>query len=372
MKLVVISSSPFIYKNGSAYAYSPYVNELAIWARHADKVGFFCPTWENDNGLLISKIPFEISKVFTAKEFNIKTPRNFLKAFRDSFSNFYQIYQSMKWADHIHLRCPGNIGLMGCMVQILFPNKPKTAKYAGNWDPKSNQPWSYKLQQWILSSTFLTKNMKVLVYGEWEESSKNIKPFFTATYLESDKTPVVIRDVNTTITFVYVGMLAPGKRPLYAVKLVENLYKKGLNVRLSLYGNGQERNNLEQYILSNRLTEVIALKGNQPQEIIKKAFQESHFVILPSESEGWPKVIAEGMFWGCVPVATSVSCVPTMLDNGNRGILLNLNVEEDTTRIMELIHNPEGYKEMAEHGLHWSRKYTLDFFEEEIAQLLKS
>ena len=36
----------------------------------------------------------------------------------------------------------------------------------------------------ILSNTFLTKNMQVLVYGEWEGSSKNVKSFFTATYSE--------------------------------------------------------------------------------------------------------------------------------------------------------------------------------------------
>jgi len=72
----------------------------------------------------------------------------------------------MVQADYIHLRCPGNMGLEA-LVQMLFPNKPKTAKYAGNWNPKSKQPWSYRLQKWILSYTFLTQNMQVLVYGEW-------------------------------------------------------------------------------------------------------------------------------------------------------------------------------------------------------------
>ena len=43
------------------------------------------------------------------------------------------MYKAMKWADHIHLRCPGNIGLLGCIVQIAFPKKVKTVKYAGNW-----------------------------------------------------------------------------------------------------------------------------------------------------------------------------------------------------------------------------------------------
>ena len=77
--------------------------------------------------------------------------------------------------------------MLGCFIQILFPNKPKTAKYAGNWDPKSSQPTSYRIQKWILNNTILTKNMQALVYGEWEGNSKNIKPFFTATYQEKEK-----------------------------------------------------------------------------------------------------------------------------------------------------------------------------------------
>jgi hypothetical protein len=35
--------------------------------------------------------------------------------------------------------------LLGCVLQI-FSNKKKTAKYAGNWDPKK-QPWDYKLKK---------------------------------------------------------------------------------------------------------------------------------------------------------------------------------------------------------------------------------
>ena len=37
MKLLVISSSPFIKKGNDYFAYSPYAKELAIWAKYADE-----------------------------------------------------------------------------------------------------------------------------------------------------------------------------------------------------------------------------------------------------------------------------------------------------------------------------------------------
>jgi glycosyltransferase involved in cell wall biosynthesis len=258
------------------------------------------------------------------------------------------------------------------MVQILFPNKPKTAKYAGNWDPKSKQPWTYKLQRWILSNTFLTRKMQVLVYGEWEGASKNIKPFFTATYKEADKKPLIEKELKGKINFVFVGTLVAGKNPLYAIQLVEALSKKGTNVCLDLYGEGMERTLLEHYIAKNNLEKIISLKGNQNQETVQKCFEESHFVLLPSESEGWPKAIAEGMFWGSVPLATAVSCVPYMLDYGERGILLEMDLKEDVEQIQVLLDDPIDFDNKRNSAAEWSRGYTLNVFEEAIAELLKA
>ena len=278
----------------------------------------------------------------------------------------------MKRADHIHLRCPGNIGLLGCFVQILFPAKSKTAKYAGNWDSKSKQPLSFRFQKWILSNPFLTKNMQVLVYGEWENSTKNIKPFFTASYFEKDKIDVKPRKLEGKISFVFVGTLSNGKQPLYAIRIVEQLYNKGKDVQLTLYGEGDKRTMIENYISENKLETFIFIKGNQNQETIKKAYSKSHFVILPSLSEGWPKAIAEGMFWGCMPIASEVSCISTMLDAGKRGILLHLDFNEDLIQIETILNDDSAYKQKVENAIQWSRNYTLDVFEDEIKQLLQS
>lgn len=114
------------------------------------------------------------------------------------------------------------------------------------------------------------------------------------------------------------------------------------------------------------------MKGNQNQEIIKKALQKSHFVLLPSKSEGWPKAIAEGMFWGCIPVATKVSCVPFMLDDGNRGVLLEMDLKKDVEQIEKIIRDEKSFFTKSKLANEWSRKYTIDVFESQIENILKS
>ena len=371
MKLLVVSSAPLIFKESKVFAYSPYVNEMAIWSKYAT-ISFACVEWKEPNGLLISEIPFEIERFFKLADFNIKSKKNIFSAFFNSIANIFILMKAMKTADHIHLRCPGNMALLGCIAQIFFPRKIKTAKYAGNWDKNSMQPLSYRIQKWILSNTFFTKNMQVLVYGEWTNQSKNIKPFFTATYSESDKIPVLKRNLGETIKFVFVGTLSSGKRPLYVLELLNKLRKKVHNVQIDFYGEGTERKNLENYILENNLSGIAFLHGNQNEMVVRNAYQKSHFLVLPSKSEGWPKVVAEAMFWGCVPISSSVSCVPNMLDNGNRGILLSLEIEKDTASIFDLLQNEQSYFEKSLAAENWSRKYTLDTFEAEIKKLLQS
>jgi glycosyltransferase involved in cell wall biosynthesis len=95
-------------------------------------------------------------------------------------------------------------------------------------------------------------------------------------------------------------------------------------------------------------------------------------VVLPSESEGWPKAIAEGMFWGCVPVATKVSCVPFMLDYGKRGVLLDIDLEKDILQFELLLNNEIDFKNKSLRGSEWSRKYTLDLFDKEIKKMIAS
>ena len=373
MKLLVISSAPIVQKDNQNYLYAPYEKEMQLWAKHADTIQFCCPIWKEDRKLLIAPISFDVEAIHEIQEFDSTSFLNKLKAIPLAILALIKIFKAIQQADHIHLRCPGNIALLACFVQILFPKKVKTAKYAGNWDPKAKQPWSYRLQKWLLSNTFLTRNMQVLVYGEWPNQTKNVKPFFTATYSESEiqNLEFSIQNKSFPTSFLFVGTLSKGKQPLYVVQLVEELHKNGKKVTLDLYGEGVLRKELEQYINQHNLQAIVTLQGNQTKETVLKAYQTSHFLILPSKSEGWPKVVAEAMFWGCVPLVSPVSCVPYMLGNGSRGVVLQESLKADSNQLLELIDQPEVYQKMVYEGQNWSRQFTTDKFEAEIRRLLR-
>ncbi len=370
MKLLVISDAHIIEKQGKKVAYAPYVKEMNLWMRLVDHTVIVCPN--KLEGTLLAQ-PFKIQnfKQVGLRRLEFHNVRDAVVSFLTTPYQALVLWNQMRKANHIHLRCPGNLGLLACFVQILFPWKRKTAKYAGNWDPKAKQPFAYNLQKWILSSTLLTRNIDVLVYGEWNQNNKNSTPFFTASYGEKDIEKLGPRSFDQPLRALFVGKMGENKRPYETVQLIESLNDMGLVVYLDMYGEGNEVERIKKYIIKNNLEHLVTLHGNQPAEVVKKAYQRSHLLFLLSKSEGWPKVVAEGMFWGLVPVATSVSAVPWMLGGGSRGFLIaNVNYIKKTW-LVEMLSDSKGLLDISKNAQQWSRQYTLESFESAIKKILE-
>ena len=386
MRFAIFTHVLHVKREEQYLAYAPYVREMNIWLKHVEEVEVIAPqpSKRKDN---LNDLPYIHSNFTFTKVpfFDLLTVQGFLKAIIRIPIIIGRILAAMKRADHLHLRCPGNIGLLACLCQIFFPGKQKSAKYAGNWDSKSNQQWTYKIQKWILCNPYLTRNMTVLAYSQWKAQTENVLPFFTASFSETER-EVVVKEFKSPFKFLFVGSLVKGKQPVMAFKFVRSLIENNIPTELHVYGEGTLKDELEKNFGNKS---YIHLHGNQPLDILKRAYKESHFLVLASKSEGWPKAVAEAMYFGCIPIATAVSCVPWMLGSGSRGILITeensggnrvesgkwqvesqIIVEITVKKILELIKNSEKMKRMSLEAQKWSQKYTLEKFEGAILKIL--
>jgi len=371
MKFCIISHVVHSYQEGKYYAYGPYVREMNLWLQPGMELIIVAPCDMNKKPGAID-LAYETDNVhfISVPQFNLTSGKEILKSLKVLPGIIASIYKGMKMADHIHLRCPGNMGLLGAMVQMLFPKKKKTTKYANNWDWNSHQPWSYRLQQRILRNTFLTRNMTVLVYGNWPDRTKNILPFFTASYSDADKTDVLKPDILKEVRLAFVGTLSANKSPITSLEVLKLLTEKGIPAFLTYCGEGLERAAIEKQVAAWNLQDKVVLWGNVSADKVKEVLQQSHFLVFISRSEGWPKAVAEAMWWGCVPITTAVSCVPQMLGNGERGFLVENDANEITKIIEQTLKNSEILAAMRDKSMSWAREYTLERFEEEIKNLL--
>lgn len=368
MRFTIFSHVPQYKKKEGIYAYGPYVREIDIWSKFVDQLVIVAPIKKIDSeiDLRYKKPDPEFKRL---RELNFTSFKSAIVSVFNLPENFIKIFKEMYKADHIHIRCPGNIGLIALIFLVFFPNKKKTVKYAGNWDPESKQPLSYQFQKWILKNKFLARNTRVLIYGKWINQEDNIIPFFTASYSKSEKANS-FKVFQPPHRFVFVGSLIKGKRPELAIKIIEELSNKNHKVCLDIYGDGILAQELKNYVELKNLANLIKFHGNQDGKVIKSAYKAAHFSILPSKSEGWPKALAEAMFFGCIPIGTEVSCIPWMLNFGNRGILIKPDLKLASNKIETLLIDEGKLKRMSEESMIWSQKYTLEKFEQEISDLI--
>lgn len=372
MTFLIISHVLHRVTEGRYFAYSPYIREMNLWMKYTDKVIIVAPLSYTDKpGAIDQQYDHPDITFIEIPQFDIQGTKSIIRTIFLLPLLANRITKGMRMADHIHLRCPGNVGLIGCFIQIFFPRKKKTAKYASNWDPASPQPRSYRLQEWLLRNTLLTRNMTVLVYGNWSDRTKNIKPFFTASYSENDKQTVSKRLLNDVINIAFVGTLTENKSPLMCLEVLRMISCRGINATLTYCGDGPERTDIEVKVKEYNLNERTRLLGNVDAQKVKEVLRESHFLVFISRSEGWPKAVSEAMWWGCLPITTPVSCVPQMLGNGERGHLVNENVQQICDIIVSYVSDQVGYNEKCQRAINWSIQYTLERFENEIRQLLQ-
>ena len=91
-----------------------------------------------------------------------------------------------------------------------------------------------------------------------------------------------------------------------------------------IFGEGEERENLQRLIESFGLSRQIFLRGATLN--IENVYKTGDIFCLTSQYEGFPNALLEAMASGCAVVSYASPCGPSeMLDSGENGILVNLN-----------------------------------------------
>lgn len=99
-----------------------------------------------------------------------------------------------------------------------------------------------------------------------------------------------------SFTVVSPIRLVEGKRPFDVLEAVERLHEAHPSIELYLCGDGPLRAELETYVESNGLSDVVSFPGMVPYDEMPNVYRSADLVVLPSEAEaGSPRVLLEGM-----------------------------------------------------------------------------
>lgn len=276
--------------------------------------------------------------------------------------NLYKIRKSLKNIDYIQFRAPTGMGLYILPFLKFFIRKNYWVKYAGNW-VDVNMPLGNKLQKiWI--QKIIPTTIKITVNGTWKNERNNIIPFENPCLDDKDrsigKELITKKVLLDKITFCFVGALNNHKG---VPQILEVLSKINLNKIKEFHFVGDSSQKNEFIEIAKKIKLKIIFHGFLPKDKIRTIYAKSHFILLPSKSEGFPKVIAEAMNYGCVPIVSDVSCISQYISNKN-GFLLNkpntINIEKAILKALEL--KSITYEQWVVYNYDIAKKFTYTFY----------
>ncbi|HVG35707.1 MAG TPA: glycosyltransferase [Pyrinomonadaceae bacterium] len=369
-KLLIVSAAVHYRHEGRLYAYGPYVREIDIWADLFEQVKVAAPCrLEQPPG---DCLPFARSNIDVLEQ--LETGGDDLRAKLKQILALpwlmWGLMKAMRGAEAIHVRCPGNLGLLGIMLAPLF-SRHLVAKYAGQWTGYPGEPLTVGWQRALLRSRWWRG--PVTVYGDWPDQPAHIVPFFTSILTDDQlvraRTSARNKKFSGPARVLYVGRLYEGKNVEVLIAALGELKRQGITLCCDLVGDGPLRHALEAQVDALGLRNDVRFVGAVEFEQVLKAYEQSDILVLASENEGWPKSLAEAMAFGLVCIGSDRGLMPWMLGEG-RGIVV---APGDASALAHALRNVAGSgaacREMSERAAPWAQSYSLEGLREALREL---
>jgi colanic acid/amylovoran biosynthesis glycosyltransferase len=158
------------------------------------------------------------------------------------------------------------------------------------------------------------------------------------------------------INAVFVGRLVRKKGIPYAIKALAEVLKKHKDVRLTIIGEGPEREKLVHLIKKLRLDkQYVRLAGWKSQDEIVAALNKAHIFIHPSvthsngNEEGIANSLKEAMAMGLISIATWHAGTPKLINDSISGFLVpEKNSDALARAINYVIEHPEKWQSIGQ------------------------
>jgi len=342
------------------------VNEILIsYKRHFDEVHYVGPSTEE-----FKRMPGISDSVY------LSSLNCYGKPIRKRFS-YYMKYPAVKRrfrelidsgpADIVQLRIP-SLFSMAAYPAVKMLGLPLTTYIAGDWQTSFAGNYRFpgnhlvakglhRLQQSIIKNSAAVTAGPIL--ARQYAGLTDCHPYFSTTH----------RDVYARkggfppCRLLFVGRLEPLKRLSDAIEAVGLLKKQGVDVTLSIVGDGVMREQLKQLTEALELSDRISFKGQiGDSESLKQIYLAADILVLPSISEGTPKVLPEAMAHGVVPIAVAgVGSNDFIIEHGHNGFLVRPKSSAAMAKAVKmLLGAPQMHEEMVRRGYDYAQAHTLD------------
>jgi glycosyltransferase involved in cell wall biosynthesis len=368
----VVSATYHHRHHGQLWAYAPYARELAVWADLVPNLMVIAP--EVDSPPPADTAPIDRTNVellplpATGGESVAAKLRQIVAIPR----LLILLWRGLRGVDAVHVRAPGNTALLGLLVAPLRSRR-LVAKYAGQWVGYPEEPLTVRFQRAVLRSRWWSG--PVTVYGDWPDQPAKVVPFFTSVLdraqVERAGEVASRRTPGEELHVLFVGRLTAPKRAVALVEALATLVEEGRAVRATIVGDGPERPSLEAAARRLGVEDRLDFRGAIPFDDVLDTYATADVLVLVSESEGWPKAIAEAMAFGVVCIGSDRGLVPWMLGD-ERGLVVPPGDADGLAEALRSLADDPGRRAaMAANAAAWAHPYSLEGLGDAVRELLE-
>ncbi|HVG31092.1 MAG TPA: glycosyltransferase [Pyrinomonadaceae bacterium] len=369
--LLIVSSAVHYRHGGRLFAYGAYAREIDVWADLFPHVRVAAPC--RDEQPPGDCLPFTRANIEVVPQLETGGDDFRAKAVQVLLLPLLVLglCRAMRRADAIHVRCPGNLGLLSIFLAPMFSRR-RVAKYAGQWNGYAGEPWAARLQRKLLRSRLW--RAPVTVYGRWANQPPQVVPFFTS--ILTDEQVARARDAARRRRFgpapprvLFVGRLYEGKNVDVLLAALGALKAQGIELTCDIVGEGPLRTPLERQVALLGLQDQVEFAGGVEFERVLAFYERADVLVLASENEGWPKAVAEGMAFGLVCVGSDTGFVPEMLKDGRGVVVPPGDVAALARALRRVAASPEERARMSARAAAWAQRYSLEGLREALREL---
>lgn len=222
----------------------------------------------------------------------------------------------------------------------------------------------------------MLKNSVALVNGSGlrrlYSSNNNIKEIRTSTFQKSE---IFYRanKIESRVNILYVGYMRHEKGVPFLLEAINDLNEKGFDAHITLVGDGDRVTEYKNLASDLNIISKTNFKGHIPLgEALLSEYRSCNIFVLPSISEGTPRVLIEAMASGAAVIATNTGGIPFTVKNGENGLLVPVeNYKEISSSIKYLLENQDSMTKLINNGYKFAEKNTLENHVDEVYAFIK-
>ncbi len=291
---------------------------------------------------------------------------------RAMFIAALKLPRAMKLADVVHPRLPCVIGSVGTFF-AKFTNKPTFIYVAGDWEATLQN----RSPEWLMPriGSTITQVFRYLIGGKLcfvagdallqklANGNGMVRSVFTTALGSEHILDVMppLRPLDREVKLLFVGAASKAKGIDYLLTATATMAERGINIHLRIIGRTDDEGRaLSERLAQLRLTNRVTYINHIAWDCLIWEYEKSDIFVLPSITEGIPKVVLEAMARGVPVIATNVGGVATLVQDTKNGLLIEpKSVDAIVRAVQRLIHEDGLRARLITNGLETARQRTL-------------